>query len=363
MLTDGSGPYFNNMTCQWLVTAPAGYRVVVVITRLFATTGDFLYLNDGPTATDPQILKQGGNPTTFALYYSTGVSMLVRWISDASVSGTEGFQAWAYFIPTGTQWDTCGVSTTNCMRCTTRWTEQRASLGITGSPDSNALIPYPGGWAPNTATTSAYVMVDFGSPKWLTEVATQGKFFFVFFFFFPLCFEFGCACIASLRSLFLIKSLCLSRSHTRTRTHTHVHTRTHTRTHNAHTYTHTLSFSRSPLLTLICTCFLDVIHNSHNSQNTCTHVHTYNSTGVQDRAFWTITYQLQYSLDGSTYRIYSENGTNILFNGNYDQQTVVYNYLREPVVARYVRLYPQTWNTRPGFRFQFSGYNESKQRV
>ena len=173
LISDGSGTYGNSMTCQWQVTAPAGYRVVFILTRLGTESCcDFVTGYDGTSTSNTNLFSLSGSSLNFGLYYSSGINMLIRWTTDGSVTG-EGFQGNVFFIPTGTTWP-CSVSSA-CLTCTIYWSDARVNLGDTGSTDYNTLIPYAGGWAPNTINTNAFLGMDFLAPRWVTELATQGE--------------------------------------------------------------------------------------------------------------------------------------------------------------------------------------------
>ena len=67
-------------------------------------------------------------------------------------------------------------------------------------------------------------------------------------------------------------------------------------------------------------------------------------------------YKFAYSTDGVTYH-YVENadGSDRVFVGNIDQNTVVENSLDAPTVARIVRLYPQTYPRWIALRWEVYG--------
>ncbi|XP_022792778.1 contactin-associated protein-like 4 [Stylophora pistillata] len=54
---------------------------------------------------------------------------------------------------------------------------------------------------------------------------------------------------------------------------------------------------------------------------------------------WVKSYMVEYSDDGSTFHVYKEQGTNFdrIFSANNDRDTIVYNFLSSPIMARFVR--------------------------
>ncbi|XP_019626183.1 PREDICTED: uncharacterized protein LOC109471335 [Branchiostoma belcheri] len=74
-------------------------------------------------------------------------------------------------------------------------------------------------------------------------------------------------------------------------------------------------------------------------------------TITQGRAFgrdleqWVKSYKIQHSADGAAWTTYAgSDGVDKVFTGNTDTNTPVTNLLDNPVDARYVRFYPQSWN-------------------
>ena len=68
--------------------------------------------------------------------------------------------------------------------------------------------------------------------------------------------------------------------------------------------------------------------------------------GRADRDQWVTSYKFAYSTDGVTFHYVTsdDDGSDRVFGGNSDRNTIVENSLDGPIVARFVRLYPQTWN-------------------
>ena len=76
---------------------------------------------------------------------------------------------------------------------------------------------------------------------------------------------------------------------------------------------------------------------------------------------WVTSYKFAYSTDGVTYHyITSDDGSDRVFGGNSDRNTVVEHSFDVPIVARLVRLYPQTWNDYMALRWEVYGcsYND-----
>ncbi|XP_078660161.1 uncharacterized protein LOC144904888 [Branchiostoma floridae x Branchiostoma belcheri] len=71
---------------------------------------------------------------------------------------------------------------------------------------------------------------------------------------------------------------------------------------------------------------------------------------------WVKSYKLEYSGDGTSWTTYAGNdGSDQVFTGNTDRKTPVTNLLDNPVDARYVRFYPQTWNNWIAMRVEILG--------
>ncbi|XP_066019015.1 uncharacterized protein [Pocillopora verrucosa] len=72
---------------------------------------------------------------------------------------------------------------------------------------------------------------------------------------------------------------------------------------------------------------------------------------------WVTRYMLQYSDDGITFHLYKEATSSSAkeFDGNQDQNTVVYNILSPPITTRYIRLKPLAWNDRISMRMEIYG--------
>jgi hypothetical protein len=74
--------------------------------------------------------------------------------------------------------------------------------------------------------------------------------------------------------------------------------------------------------------------------------------GHDTSAWWTITYNVHYSLDGTSWLPATSDSNSFDFDGNSDSSTIVHNQFNETVSARYVRISPKTWLTRPSLRVE-----------
>lgn len=64
---------------------------------------------------------------------------------------------------------------------------------------------------------------------------------------------------------------------------------------------------------------------------------------------------LSYGLQGEEFIPYLEDATEKVFEGNLDQDSIVYNSLTNPTVTQFVRLNPKTWNENIALRVEFYG--------
>ena len=68
-------------------------------------------------------------------------------------------------------------------------------------------------------------------------------------------------------------------------------------------------------------------------------------------------YKFAYSADGVTYHyVTSADGSDRVFVGNRDRNTVVEHSFDAPIVTRFVRLYPQTYSGHMTMRWEVYGY-------
>ncbi|XP_035673301.1 lactadherin-like [Branchiostoma floridae] len=71
---------------------------------------------------------------------------------------------------------------------------------------------------------------------------------------------------------------------------------------------------------------------------------------------WVTSYKLRFSRDGVMWSTYLDKlGRERVFPGNSDQDTEVRHLLDLPVTARYVRFWPQTWNSHLSMRVEVLG--------
>ncbi|XP_067650638.1 mucin-5AC-like [Haliotis asinina] len=71
-------------------------------------------------------------------------------------------------------------------------------------------------------------------------------------------------------------------------------------------------------------------------------------------------YKVFYSYDGANWNAYRETkGEDMVFSGNFDNETPVTNMFMTPVRARYIRISPQTWSGMMALRFEIHGCFES----
>ncbi|PFX33163.1 Neuropilin-2 [Stylophora pistillata] len=94
------------------------------------------------------------------------------------------------------------------------------------------------------------------------------------------------------------------------------------------------------------------VNIGYNSQ--VTGVATQGMTGNDQ---WVSRYRIQYSSDGVTFEFYNstEDSSAKVFYGNKNGDTVVYNMLRPPITARYIRLIPVEWHNHISMRVEIYG--------
>ncbi|KAG5275947.1 hypothetical protein AALO_G00126270 [Alosa alosa] len=76
--------------------------------------------------------------------------------------------------------------------------------------------------------------------------------------------------------------------------------------------------------------------------------------GRCDADEWITKYSVQYRTDENLNWVYYKDttGNNRVFYGNADRSSMVQNFLRPPIVARYIRLLPLGWHTRIAIRME-----------
>ncbi|XP_078685481.1 uncharacterized protein LOC144918500 [Branchiostoma floridae x Branchiostoma belcheri] len=73
------------------------------------------------------------------------------------------------------------------------------------------------------------------------------------------------------------------------------------------------------------------------------------------RSYYVTSYKLMYSDDGSNWNIFQENGSDKVFQGNRDANGVKTNTIDPPIVTRFIRLMPVTWQMAIAFRLELLG--------
>ena len=75
-----------------------------------------------------------------------------------------------------------------------------------------------------------------------------------------------------------------------------------------------------------------------------------------ERNHWVTSYKITYSDVGWTFSyILSSDGSDRVFAGNTDRDTLITNDFDSPITARYFRLYPQTWHVQIALRWELYG--------
>ncbi|XP_078348538.1 uncharacterized protein LOC144633566 [Oculina patagonica] len=82
--------------------------------------------------------------------------------------------------------------------------------------------------------------------------------------------------------------------------------------------------------------------------------------GRQDADQWVKSFSLSYGYDSVFFKDYKEDGVNKIFQGNTDRYTPVSHDLKSPIITRYIRIHPKTWETRISMRAEFYGCREGK---
>ncbi|XP_078610300.1 uncharacterized protein LOC144881252 [Branchiostoma floridae x Branchiostoma japonicum] len=78
--------------------------------------------------------------------------------------------------------------------------------------------------------------------------------------------------------------------------------------------------------------------------------------GRPDYGQWTMTYKLSFSMDGQTWATYAgTDGSDKVFQGNYDRSSPVYNFLHTPVTTRHVQFHPLAYQNYPAVRMEVLG--------
>ncbi|XP_060586405.1 uncharacterized protein LOC132742102, partial [Ruditapes philippinarum] len=78
--------------------------------------------------------------------------------------------------------------------------------------------------------------------------------------------------------------------------------------------------------------------------------------GAFDSADWVKSYKISYSSDNQKWVYYYELGSQAkVFDGNWENRIARKHYLLVPFIARYILIYPQSWNNRIALRFELYG--------
>ena len=82
--------------------------------------------------------------------------------------------------------------------------------------------------------------------------------------------------------------------------------------------------------------------------------------GRHDWDQWVTSYKFAYSTDGVTYHhVKNADGSDRVFGGNSDRNTVVEHSFDAPIVGRFFRLYPQTYYEHMSLRWELYGCSYS----
>ncbi|XP_066926853.1 neuropilin-1a-like [Clytia hemisphaerica] len=77
--------------------------------------------------------------------------------------------------------------------------------------------------------------------------------------------------------------------------------------------------------------------------------------GRQSKEMWVEQYQVEYSLDGDEWYMYTENGFPKMFTGNVDKSQEVKNWMSNPIRANFIRIRPVQWVGGMCLRFELFG--------
>ncbi|KAG7205161.1 hypothetical protein KM043_018256 [Ampulex compressa] len=82
-------------------------------------------------------------------------------------------------------------------------------------------------------------------------------------------------------------------------------------------------------------------------------------TGIQTKGYnniWTTAYKILYSIDGHRWNpITDENGLEVQFIGNFDDQTIKTNFFDKPLQANYLKIQPVKWHRHIGLKVEVLG--------
>ncbi|XP_078346313.1 uncharacterized protein LOC144631689 isoform X2 [Oculina patagonica] len=80
--------------------------------------------------------------------------------------------------------------------------------------------------------------------------------------------------------------------------------------------------------------------------------------GRQDTNQWVKTFSLSYGYDPIFFKVYKEDGLKKVFVGNHDRYTPAVHDLKLPIITRFIRIHPETWQTHISMRAEFYGCRE-----
>ncbi|XP_022093572.1 uncharacterized protein LOC110980850 isoform X2 [Acanthaster planci] len=82
---------------------------------------------------------------------------------------------------------------------------------------------------------------------------------------------------------------------------------------------------------------------------------TTQTRGWRGETNYVTSYTIEYSIDDVTYTAYEESGSVVTFAANDIPYSVIHNDLSNPVLARYIKILPQTWNAQIAMRAELYG--------
>ncbi|KAK3749728.1 hypothetical protein QZH41_014019, partial [Actinostola sp. cb2023] len=80
-----------------------------------------------------------------------------------------------------------------------------------------------------------------------------------------------------------------------------------------------------------------------------------NGVATQGHYEWVTEYSLQYSNTSDKFAEYTVDGKTMIFVGNVDVDSIVYNAIEPPITAKFIRFLPIKWHTRISLRMELYG--------
>ncbi|EDO45566.1 predicted protein, partial [Nematostella vectensis] len=77
--------------------------------------------------------------------------------------------------------------------------------------------------------------------------------------------------------------------------------------------------------------------------------------GSQEFQDWVTGYTIGYSMDGTAWTVYQEEGVDKIFNGNNDNNTVKTNCLKRAVLMRYIKIMVASFHNKIALRVELYG--------